>query len=739
MSVIIFPDSALTPSTVYYTDIIGGGIGPIVVTTGGGNSANVGDPTGKNDDGFCGPLPLGFSFTFFGNTYTEYWINNNGNISFGGGISEYTPTGPQGALQPIISPYFADVDTRGALCGVVHLRTDIPDQIIVTWDQVGYFSTRDDLLNSFQLVLRGPGYAFPPGEGAIGFFYKTMIWEAGSASGGTNGFGGTEAAVGFGDGASNGVVLQSSLTPGIAGVVQNHKTWFDANLVPVDNAGLSETVALSESVLSSVLTTGAGTVSFVKSLDLRHVWVQFTAGVNPAALETQNYTFTAQAVPSFNPTVLSARFVNSKGVVTNSVVELYLENCLSPGLEYELAVAAFSGTPSATGMFTAFAPNWPPTRVMNLWDFVPTINKVEDYSQHLERFILCIQDQLDTTLTQIDNWVNILDPDLAPEAFLDLMLQDLGNPFAFEDLTEADKRLLAKALVRIYKLKGTDQGIEAAVRFFLGFDSQVNLYRNSGSLLSDLITPIDLLDDSFVLGGGGPYDFTLTVATTEAPGRALTATERSRIEKIVQVVRPAFAHFTPPVFYGLAAPDSVQISGSNPSVTISWAQTTTVPTYWRVYYRLTTPGVSPFNSARYEQVAGSTTTKTIATPVGSDPSGSTYYFALVPYYGTSEGLVSEVEVRNNLPAPTSVIATGGVRSVVVSWTATLGATSYRVYKRLAGASTPIAADFVFDVLDGETSYLDSGILPGQTVYYCVVAVVGQSEGYYSSSVSGTAT
>ena len=43
-AVTIIPQSSLIPSTTYYTDTIGGGIGDVVVTTGGGNAANVGDP-----------------------------------------------------------------------------------------------------------------------------------------------------------------------------------------------------------------------------------------------------------------------------------------------------------------------------------------------------------------------------------------------------------------------------------------------------------------------------------------------------------------------------------------------------------------------------------------------------------------------------------------------------------------------------------------------------------------------
>ena len=230
-AVITIPQSALIPSTTYYTDSIGGGIGSPLIMTGGGSAANVGQS--RNDDGFSGPISLGFTLTFFGNNHTSFFANNNGNISFNAGIAAFTPTGPQGASQPIISPFFSDVDTRNPGSGLMSLRTDIANEIIVTWDAVGYFSAHADKLNSFQLVLRGPDFAIPAGEGTIGFFYKGMQWETGDASGGTGGFGGTPAAVGFGDGASNGEVLQGSIQNGISGVVNDHHIWFDVNLQPI--------------------------------------------------------------------------------------------------------------------------------------------------------------------------------------------------------------------------------------------------------------------------------------------------------------------------------------------------------------------------------------------------------------------------------------------------------------------------------------------------------------------------
>ena len=254
----VIPQSALIPSTNYYTDTIGGGIGDVVVMTGGGNEAGVGNPTGRNDDGFSGPKNLGFSLNFFGTNQSQYWVNNNGNISFNAGISAFTPSGPTGAPQPLISPFFADVDTRGALSGVTHLRKNIANEVIVTWDQVGYFNSHDDKLNSFQLVLRGPGFSIPAGEGQIGFFYKGMGWETGDASGGSGGFGGTPGAVGFGDGAGNGQVLAGSTQNGIAAAVANHHIWF--NLVggvpvvippttPPDNGGSTPAVPEPASLL----------------------------------------------------------------------------------------------------------------------------------------------------------------------------------------------------------------------------------------------------------------------------------------------------------------------------------------------------------------------------------------------------------------------------------------------------------------------------------------------------------
>jgi len=226
-------NSSLIASNGYYTDAIGGGIGNIVVTTGGGSSApNIGDPSGRNDDGFAGPINLGFSVNLFGNSYTSLYINNNGNVTFGGGLSAFVPEGPTETNLPIIAPFFSDIDTRGAASGVMHVRQDIANQIIITWDRVGSYNSDDSALNSFQLVLRSSDYVLPVGEGTIGFYFGNMGWETSDSRG--------LPVVGFGDGQSNGVILEGSGAAGIKDLVANHHIWFNERLEPQEPAAIPE-------------------------------------------------------------------------------------------------------------------------------------------------------------------------------------------------------------------------------------------------------------------------------------------------------------------------------------------------------------------------------------------------------------------------------------------------------------------------------------------------------------------
>ncbi len=168
---------------------------------------------------------------FFTETHTQVYVNTNGNITFSGGLGTYTPRSFPIAAQPMIAPYWADVDIRtpgscssgsSGVCASTgdnsvwwHLE---PGRMIVTWYDTGYYRCHDDLRMSFQLILTAvPGCGGSMGDFDVEFRYNRCEWETGDASSGTGGFGGTEAQAGFDAGnETDFVAIEGSLMPGIA-------------------------------------------------------------------------------------------------------------------------------------------------------------------------------------------------------------------------------------------------------------------------------------------------------------------------------------------------------------------------------------------------------------------------------------------------------------------------------------------------------------------------------------------
>ena len=159
-----------------------------------------------NDDGFTGLISLPFTINFYGTDYSNLYVNNNGNVTFNSGYGTYTPYGLGSGYsgQPIIAPFFADVDTRGSGSGLTSYGTGSyagHTAFGVTWPGVGYFSYGTDKLNTFQLVMVDRS---DTGTGNFDFYfnYDQIQWETGGASGGSGGLGGTSAAVGYNAGQS---------------------------------------------------------------------------------------------------------------------------------------------------------------------------------------------------------------------------------------------------------------------------------------------------------------------------------------------------------------------------------------------------------------------------------------------------------------------------------------------------------------------------------------------------------
>lgn len=191
---------------------------------------------GTANDGSVGPLPLQsyeldtngqpdlgaplpFSINLFGNTYSEFFLNENGSMTFGApfagrpGDSDLANTG-----MAILAPFFADVDV--ALGGrIFNGFFPFQNAIAITWTNARYFGQTDGTGNEFQIVIYDrsdvTGVA---GDFDLEFNYRAgdggMLWETGDRDGGTDGFGGNSARVGFYDGFGLGYEIPGSGVPG---------------------------------------------------------------------------------------------------------------------------------------------------------------------------------------------------------------------------------------------------------------------------------------------------------------------------------------------------------------------------------------------------------------------------------------------------------------------------------------------------------------------------------------------
>lgn len=154
------------------------------------------------DDGSSGLINLPFNFCFYGQTQNSFYINANGNISFGAPWVTFTSNAFPTNNFSMIAPFWGDVDNSGD-----PLNHNIGYEIfsnfaVFIWDAVGYYDVHYDKRNTFQLVISDGTSSIIPGGNNIAFIYGDMQWTTGDFSGGQNGFGGTPATVGanLGDG-----------------------------------------------------------------------------------------------------------------------------------------------------------------------------------------------------------------------------------------------------------------------------------------------------------------------------------------------------------------------------------------------------------------------------------------------------------------------------------------------------------------------------------------------------------
>jgi len=110
--------------------------------------------TGRGDDSMSSAIEIGFTFSFFGNNYSQLYICNNGYVTFTNDSCSYTNGSIPDAGTPnnIIAPYWDDLYTMGEI-RYETIGTSPSRRFVVSWIGVDQYSGRGQGTMSFQAIL----------------------------------------------------------------------------------------------------------------------------------------------------------------------------------------------------------------------------------------------------------------------------------------------------------------------------------------------------------------------------------------------------------------------------------------------------------------------------------------------------------------------------------------------------------------------------------------------------------
>ncbi|MFA5941569.1 MAG: fibronectin type III domain-containing protein [Sinimarinibacterium sp.] len=178
------------------------------------------------------------------------------------------------------------------------------------------------------------------------------------------------------------------------------------------------------------------------------------------------------------------------------------------------------------------------------------------------------------------------------------------------------------------------------------------------------------------------------------------------------------------------APTNLTATAGDSQVTLNWTASTGASSY----------NVYQGTSAGGETLAATGITGTSRTVTGLT-NGTTYFFKVAAVNPTGVSALSngasatpQGATQGTPPAPTNLTASASSGQVVVQWTASTGASSYRMFM----ATAPGGEDTTTPVWSGSgTLGFVSGLTNGTTYYFKVAAVNASGAGPLSSEASAT--
>lgn len=388
--------------------------------------------------------------------------------------------------------------------------------------------------------------------------------------------------------------------------------------------------------------------------DLRTVRVTFNSALPDlgsgatGALNPGNWTFEPQVVSPVPVVSVSTIEVDE---ISTTVFDVIVDDDFSPEQLYQIVakpaagggIAGVDSSPDNKALFQAIPIISPPERDFSTLRMVPNMNLREDDNDDLTRFLNILNDVLGLSIQRVDLWTSVFDYEKATENFLDLMLQDLAYPFAIQ-MGEIDKRRLLSVLATIYKQKGTVDGVKNAIRFFVGYESDViwpDWAQFGGWILDESELDYDTVlgeffysstlhgTDMVVFTGAGAFDFYLKVGVPTLA--SLTAEENLKVRAVVEFMKPAHTHLIG-VTTAFPPPLNVVATPGVGTITVSWSLVPLAIQY--VIFSSSTPVVGPLSPV------GNIDPDDNTPFVLAVPSGESRYFRVCARLGTTNGVAS---------------------------------------------------------------------------------------------------
>ncbi|MDQ3704589.1 MAG: Ig-like domain-containing protein, partial [Chloroflexota bacterium] len=261
------------------------------------------------------------------------------------------------------------------------------------------------------------------------------------------------------------------------------------------------------------------------------------------------------------------------------------------------------------------------------------------------------------------------------------------------------------------------------------FTAPANITVSANATDSDgTVSKVDFYAGATLIGTDTTAPYSIVWSNVAAGSYSLTAkaTDNENATRTSSAVTITVSAATPPAPTGLAAS-----AASSSQINLSWTDNSTNETGFRVERKLGAGGT-------YAEVASVGANVTTYNDTGLS-TGTQYYYRVRAYNGSGNSAYSNeanaTTVGTAPAAPTGLTATAGNAQVSLSWTASSGATSYKVFRATSVGGYNYGSPLASGVTT--TTYIDTTAVNGTTYYYVVRATNTAGDSSSSNEVNAT--